>query len=103
MEGTAEDKLDYRIPASTISCLFRGTFCLRSYPYSLEITYIELSDSAIVLRLKREAWSLTPTTIGRIEIDQEPQLILLGVMNKSLDVLVQAVLGTWQCFTTLFA
>jgi hypothetical protein len=92
MEGTAEDKLDYRIPASTISCLFRGPFCVRSYPYSLESTYIKLSDSAIVLGLKREAWSLTPTTIGRVEIDQELQLILLGVMNKSLDVLVQAVL-----------
>lgn len=51
-----------------------------------------ISSSAIVLGLKREQWPLTPKTIGSIEVDQDLQLILIGAMNKTLDVVVQAVL-----------
>jgi hypothetical protein len=46
----------------------------------------------MVLGLKRERWALKGTTLGKIQFDEELQLITIGLVNKSLDVIVQAVL-----------
>lgn len=55
------------------------------------------------LGLKRERWNLKGRTISNVEIDEDLQLVLIGVVNKTLDVVVQAVLEHMAClYNTLW-
>ncbi|CAI6339452.1 unnamed protein product [Periconia digitata] len=48
--------------------------------------------AAILLGFLRQNWGLKNVMVGKIEIDEELQLVIIGVVNKSLDVLIQAAL-----------
>jgi hypothetical protein len=69
-------------------------FSCRGYNrrFNFWLCRLMLSFRALILGGGGKLWSLTTKSIGSLIVDQDTQILLIGVVNKSLDVIVQSIL-----------